>query len=80
MKAVRALVLVMALSVCTHAGLMPIDGRPQTEPTPTTSTETAGSDADSASVYGHIQTMPATTTDITTETALNLIGAVLALF
>jgi len=70
----------LALSVCAYAGNIPNDGRPQAEPTPTTSTEMAGSDADAASVYGHIETLPATTTDITTETALNLIGAVLALF
>jgi hypothetical protein len=78
MKAVRALVLVLALSVCAHAGLIPIDGRPQPEPTPTTSTETAGSDPDSGGTYGDIQN-GLTTTEAATEAALNLIGVVLAL-
>ncbi|HEV2862572.1 MAG TPA: hypothetical protein VGX48_16275 [Pyrinomonadaceae bacterium] len=77
MKAVRALMLVLALSVCAYAGIMPNGDRP--EPPPTTSTTTAESDPDSASVYGHIET-PADDTDITTDMALNLIGAVLALF
>ena len=67
--------LVLALSVCAYAGNMPIDARPQTEPTPTTSTETAGSNTES----GDIETT-AEDADITTDVALNLIGAVLALF
>lgn len=77
MKAVRALMLVLALSVCAYAGNLPIDGRPQQEPTPapTASTETAGSNTES----GDIQTT-AEDADITTDVALNLIGAVLALF
>lgn len=71
--------LVLALSVCAYAGIMPNDGRPQAGPPPTTSTETAGSDADSGDIGGTIETM-AEDTDITTEAALNFIGAVLALF
>ncbi len=70
--------LVMALSVCAYAGNMPNGERP--EPPPTTSTATAESDTDLASGDGDMDTTTEATTDITTETALNLIGAVLALF
>ncbi len=69
--------LVLALSVCAYAGIMPNDGRP--EPPPTTSTATVESDTDLGGVDGDIET-PAATTDIATEVALNFIGAVLALF
>ncbi len=77
MKAVRALMLVLALSVCAYAGNMPNGDRP--EPPPTTSVETTESGSESGDVSGHIET-PATTADVTTEAALNFIGAVLALF
>ena len=77
MKAVRALTLVLALSVCAYAGNMPNGDRP--EPPPTTSTATSESNSDSGNVYGHVET-PAATTDIMTEAALDIIGAVLALF
>lgn len=67
--------LVLALSVCAYAGNMPNGDRPEPPPT---STATAESDTDLAGVDGHIETM-AEEADITTEVALNLIGAVLAL-
>jgi len=79
MKAIRALMLVLALSVCAYAGIMPNDGRPQPEPTPTSSTAAAESGTYLRGVDGTIET-PAEDTDITTDVALNLIGAVLALF
>lgn len=69
--------LVLALSVCAYAGNMPNGDRPEPPPT---STATAESDSDLGGVDGHIETPPATTTGITTEAALNLISAVLALF
>jgi hypothetical protein len=77
MKAVRALMLVLALSVCAYAGNIPNDGRP--EPPPTTSTATEESNTDSGDVGGDIETTTEDA-DITTDVALNLIGAVLALF
>ncbi len=76
MKAVRASMLVLALSVCAYAGNMPNGDRP--EPPPTTSTATEESNTDSGDV-GDIETTTEDA-DITTDVALNLIGAVLALF
>lgn len=71
--------LVLALSVCAYAGNIPNDGRPQPEPPPTTSTATEESNTDLGDV-GRDSETTAEDADITTDVALNLIGAVLALF
>lgn len=76
MKALRALMFVLALSACAYAGDMDngIVGTPTPLPTPTLATT-----VEIENIDGDIQT-GLTTTDIVIETALNTLQSALALF
>lgn len=79
MKALRALILVLALSVCTYAGNMGngVATPPPPPPTaPSSATTAPGASADDST--GQIET-DATATDSFTEITLNLLQSVLSL-